>query len=55
MNFLTVILTLAVTAFVATLVIKKMNPLFTFLISGIVILLAWTAVTQQSILGQNSM
>lgn len=53
-NAIAVILTLAYIAIVATLVIKKYNSVFVFLMSGIGILLVSAIFTGQSILGEET-
>ena len=53
-NAIAVILTLAYIAVVATLVIKKYNSVFVFLMSGIGILLVSAIFTGQSVLGEET-
>lgn len=53
-DFLMVLLTLVVIAFVAYLVIHKYNTLFVFLITGVLILLIYTICTQKSIMPANA-
>lgn len=54
LDFLLVLLTLVVIAFVAYLVIHKYNTLFVFLITGVLILLIYTIFTQKSIMPANA-
>nr|WP_076389493.1 C4-dicarboxylate transporter DcuC [Vaginimicrobium propionicum] len=55
MQFLLVLLTLACVVIVATLILKRVNPIFTFFFSGVVILLIATAIDQQSVLGDKTL
>lgn len=50
-NLISVVLTIAYIAFVATLVIKRYNSVFVFMTSGIAVLLGFALITGQSVMG----
>lgn len=51
MQFMLVLLTLACVVVVATLILKRVNPIFTFFFSGVIILFIATAIDGESVLG----
>lgn len=55
MQIFLVLLTLACVVAVAALILKRVNPIFTFLISGVLILLIATLIDKKSVLGKDTL